>query len=484
MKELLLRLFLLSILIVLVGLGPRSHQVFQELQQAQRALSLGAQQDASNHLTDAASQLPWRADLWEMSGHYALKVKDYQAAIRYLEKAAKDGGPSTPGGLSLQGFVDLGDAYLQSGDSLGAISAWEKGLTAIGPTAGLLERLAQTHIDLVDFPGAISDTRALVDLQPEDAQLRFQLGLLIATQNPEAALEPLAKSSELDPSLEQSVSKLRRGILSGRVSDDPAYALLVTGRALASQEEWQMAAEAFRQATLVRPDYAEAWAYLGEARQHFLEGDGTSNPDSADGPREILKALQLDPQSLAAHTFLALYWTRKGRYDLALEAVQAAHKLDPENPVLQVEVADTLAASGHLSEAYQAYLDAIDLSPRDPTYSRYLVDFSLNYNYQVEQVALPIVRRLIIQDSGSAENLDLMAQVLIKLGDLDNAKRNLSRALQSDPNYAPAHLHLGLVYILTGDKSSAQQEFNFAASLAPQTPIADQAHRLMETYFP
>jgi Tfp pilus assembly protein PilF len=56
--------------------------------------------------------------------------------------------------------------------------------------------------------------------------------------------------------------------------------------------------------------------------------------------------------------------------------------------------------------------------------------------------------------------------------------------LQVDPAHAPSHLHLGLVYALQGELSAAYREFQRALSLAPAGPIASQAKRYMETYFP
>ncbi len=47
--------------------------------------------------------------------------------------------------------------------------------------------------------------------------------------------------------------------------------------------------------------------------------------------------------------------------------------------------------------------------------------------------------------------LDLMGQALFMLDDTLNAERFLLRALQTDPGYAPAHLHLGQVYLLEGE---------------------------------
>ena len=75
-----------------------------------------------------------------------------------------------------------------------------------------------------------------------------------------------------------------------------------------------------------------------------------------------------------------------------------------------------------------------------------------------------------------------MGQVLTLLGDTNSAERFLQRALQVDPDYPPAHLHLGIIYALNGETERAIQKFNMVISLAPDSPAAEQAQRLLQTY--
>jgi tetratricopeptide (TPR) repeat protein len=263
--------------------------------------------------------------------------------------------------------------------------------------------------------------------------------------------------------------------------------LLLTGRALAMLDRWSLAAESFHQSTRARPDYAEAWAYWGEALQHS-DGAADAAADAvapaplvrSDGLAELQKAVALDPKSLAAQTFLSLYWIRQGRYDRALETTRLALQLAPDNPVLVAELAAVLAASGDLDQASQTYQRAAALSPYDPLFLRLQVGFSLQYDYHVAQLALPLARKLVVQDPQDPTNLDLMAQVFIRQGDLVNAERFLRRLLDADPDFAPAHLHLGLLFLLQGDQAAALLEFNRTIALAPGSPEARQAQLLME----
>jgi Flp pilus assembly protein TadD len=60
----------------------------------------------------------------------------------------------------------------------------------------------------------------------------------------------------------------------------------------------------------------------------------------------------------------------------------------------------------------------------------------------------------------------------------------LAQALRLDPNYAPAHLHLGIIYLQNNRINDAIREFNYVIQIAPNTPIAYQAQRIVVNYLP
>jgi tetratricopeptide (TPR) repeat protein len=480
-RRLLIGLISTLFLLLLLGSVAYYYQGVQQMQQAQAAVVADLPLEASQHYERAAGYFPWRTGLWELGGRYALQAGDYRAAVRLLEEVDRRAG------LSSQGLLDLGDAYYGAGNAPAAERAWQRALAIGVPVDVQAQRLVRVHLEQGDYLTAIETLRTWVAERPQDPNLLYQLGLLTATQDPEAALEYLNRAVEIDASLQSKVSKLQRAVVSARYAEDLAYSLVATGRALAAMDEWDLALQAFRNATLARPDYAEAWAYLGEALQHQPGREDVAVPQKSspdEGLVELQKALELDPQSLAAHTLIAMYWSRQGKYDLALAAMQSAVELDPKNPLLHIELANAFAQAGEMGTAYESLEQAIALAPEDLSILRQVVDFLLRYDYQLEQVALPIARRLVILEPKEPANLDSIAQVLIRLGDLDSAERFLERALQADSDYAAAHLHLGLIYVLRDDRQRALNEFHLVSSLDPGGAIALQAQRMLETYFP
>ena len=68
--------------------------------------------------------------------------------------------------------------------------------------------------------------------------------------------------------------------------------------------EWEYAREAFRRATDLDPEYADAWAFLGEAQQQ-ISGKETGSYSEV-GLSELQRALQVDPNSILANFFMGL----------------------------------------------------------------------------------------------------------------------------------------------------------------------------------
>ncbi len=465
---------------VLIALGaasllivPRAYRVITLLEEARSAQDAGAAEQAAESYASAAAIIPWRTELWENAGRYALQSGDAEAAVNYFSKAAARDS------LSPAGKLELGDACLQSEDLPCAIQSWEAAGSAGVPAREVATRLLSAHRQQADYPAALADLKALAGIQPDDAGWQYQLGLLSAAIQPEEALPYLSRAAELDPALGDQASGLAQNIRLARLKEDPAYTLLEAGRGLGAMNEWALAAEAFRRAAQTRPDYAEAWAYLGEAIQQIPEAQS-----NAEGLAELERALQLDPKSLSAHLFLSLYWQRQGELEQALEYLEKAAALYPDRPALQTEMGRVLALKGDLEAAGQAYQKASALAPQDPVYYRLLAAFSLEHNYQLTQTGLPAARRALLLSPNDPASLDTLGQVLLELGDIAGAKRFFERALLQQADYAPALLHLGLIYLDEGNREAAYEMLQKALALAPGSSTADQAQRLLDNYFP
>ena len=467
------RILLAAVLISLLNLAPRPHAFREALDQARQNLSLDDTPAVFDQVNRAATLIPWRVDLAVLAARYALDSELPLQAIQILEQ------PHVASRLGSADLLVLGDAYQKYGDSFMAAAIWQR-VAELAPSPAIYQRLADHHLTQDDYPAAIEDLRHLLQFQPADASLNYRIGLLYCTVDPDAALAYLAQAAGLDPTLAPQAQELQRKIRTARLFEEPAYTFTATGRALAMLDEWKLAEAAFKQATQLRPDYAEGWAFLGEARQHVMQASSSE----FQGLAELQRALHLDPTSVSANLLMGLYFTRQGDYQLAGNYIQTALALEPDNPLLHAELANVLAQQGDLPAAQQAYQQAISMAPDDPMFYRLLAEFCLSQQIQLRQTGLPAARSAILLSPQEPHSLDVMGHTLLMLEDLLSAERFLRRALAIDPSYAPAHLHLGMVFLQRGDMERGRQELDLAESLGSGTWTASQAQRFIAYYYP
>ncbi len=470
-----LRILLVSLVVLLLGLAPVPRTASATLAKAFQAISQGDELSASQYLARAATYYPWRYELNLQAARFAMAAGEAKAAIEYLER------PGTVIRLTTNDLIMLGDAYNQSGDPYMAEAIW-KHVTQMGDNSPAYERLAELYLNRKDYESAISYLKVLQTKNPSDTRLYFQLGSLYAATDPTKALPFLAQAVELDTTNASQAQELYDRIRTANLFDDPAYTYLISGRQLANAGEWELAVVAFKHATELQPDYADAWAFLGEARQQVTIHE--SGVAGEAGLGELERALKLDPDSILANMFMGLFWERHQEYSQAQTYLEHAIAINPSDPYLYSELANVLSKAGDLPSAQSRYTDAIQLAPKDPLFYCLLAEFALDQQIQIRELALPAARHALDLAPNDAHSLDVMAQVMLMLRDYNSAERFAQNALRSDAGYAPAYLHLGTAYTYLNQPNLARQWLGLAKSAGTGTWVASQAQRMLEYYFP
>lgn len=335
------------------------------------------------------------------------------------------------------------------------------------------KRRAELQQSLGRYPAAVQSWEEYLSLVEEaDPGVHYSLGLLLTALEPVDALPHLNRAARAYP----PADALRRTV--GEVVDqEPAYRLVVAGQGLAAIDRWALAAVAFEKALDLRPDYAEAWAYWGEALQHV--------PGEEHDPLLALEhALELAPDSALPHMFLGTYWQRQDDHKQALEYFQEAAELSPENPDVYVELGKSKAVMGDLEEAINQYQKAIQIQPDSADYHRLLAQFCVNFHFRVKEEGLPAARRAVELSGDSPHSLLVMGRVLSEVGDIQNAKKFYIRALEQDPDFSFAHLQLGITYLNLDQKDLAETHLKTVLQLDASPVLKKQAQAILSTFTP
>ncbi len=457
-------------MVVLLALGifPRPFAAERGLDRARRLAGDHQVVKAKIPLRQSAESLPWRADLWEETAKAAFSDGDYPLAIQAYQRAAASGQ------ISQDGWIALGDAHQLSGDPESALATWDEIIRATGPLAEVYDRIERIYRSTGDLKKLAAVLNAHLKLQPQDARLLFLQSQVASVLFPEDAPAFAAQAEAADPAFTSRVKRLQAGLLLASRESDPSYRSLVIGRSLASLEAWDLAAAAFQQAIDQRPENAEAWAFLGEARQHLHQ----------DGSSALSRALEIDPDSLLAQALQAVFWQRQGKPDLALTYLHAIAAQEPDNPIWQVELGNALTSMGNQAAAFEYFQQAIQRAPQDPAYWKILAAFSIQNNFEIRETGLPAARQAVLLDPQDPEGLDLLGQVYFGLEDYTSAERFFLRALEADRNHAAAHFHAGSLYLQEGNREAAYRHLRLASILQPEQVAGQQALRLLTRYFP
>lgn len=345
--------------------------------------------------------------------------------------------------------------------------------TALEPDEHALNEKAQYHFEQGEYRQAAEVWRQLIAQQPENAGAAYHLGQLSLLLDSESAEGYFNQAARLSPAYEEPAQRFLNMLRLADFSEDKAYRYTLYGQALAAEEDWRLAKEAFLHATEINPDYSEAWAYLGQSRLQLGE----------EGLPALEEAIKLNPDSLAANVFMGAYWRNQAEPEIALPFLQKAVSLEPKTTSLLTDLGFTLAASGDITAAIEQFQTIIEIAPDDLDTWVTITEFSLDHDLQVAEIGLPAARQALLLAPERATTLVLMARAYSQQGDNFVALRFFNRALQTNSEYAAAHYYLGLHHLAHDNAREAERELNKAIELDKDGELSQQAEAILHDYF-
>jgi tetratricopeptide (TPR) repeat protein len=136
-----------------------------------------------------------------------------------------------------------------------------------------------------------------------------------------------------------------------------ADTLVNRGWVLMELRRYEDAIAAFEAAIKLQPRLARAHAGLGSV---LVEARG----DYAEGMRQYLAAVKLDPENAALLNDLGWLSYKMRRYPEAVAALERAAALDPRNPMIQTNLGLAYQKAGKLEEAVAHLQQALAINPQ------------------------------------------------------------------------------------------------------------------------
>lgn len=419
---------------------------------------------AAQFYEQAARKFFWQNELWEKAGIASAQAMQYEKAIFYFQNVKT---------FSEQGWTWFGASYFELGEVEKSISTFESGLQNF-QSATLYRLLASVQRSQKNWEAEKIALENQLKIDSMDAYAHYRFGLLLMIFQSDLAYAELQNASTLNLQVDSATQTLISALNVADTQSSESEKKITIGRALGLVQEWDLASVAFEQAIELDSRNAEAWAWLGEAKQQLGQ----------DGSVELNQAVQLNRTSANVRALRALYWSRQADYEKMLAEYILASQYEPTNPAWQVGIGEAHTKLGDLISALVAYQKAIELAPDDPTYWRLLAMFCAENSIYIEEIGLPAAQQAFSLSPNDVMVLDTLGFVYFSSRRYASAEQILLQAIQLSPQYFSAHLHLALVYLAQNNRSAAYNSLTYIRDADVSGVYRDVALDLLGKYFP
>jgi TolB-like protein/Flp pilus assembly protein TadD len=291
----------------------------------------------------AASVYTALGNLYVSSGQYDQAILEFNTAIAL-------------GNSSADAYLGLAEAYLHNNDPQSAEQAY-------GNAIDLQPNYWKAYMSMGDYlfgagraAEAIPYYRRITELMPQSESALDNLGLaLFFSGSFEQAEQAWQKSLALTPSA-------------------TAYANIATSRYFL--ERYDEAIALYHRALEFAPDDYELWGHLGDAYREHVEGAELAVVMYENAIKLAYKRLQVNPSDVITLSHMGHYQAIVGERGLALEYIDMAVDLEPDNMYVNYTAARALTKLGEryraldtleraLAQGYPWHLARVDPGLRD-----------------------------------------------------------------------------------------------------------------------
>jgi protein O-GlcNAc transferase len=311
----------------------------------------------------------------------------------------------------------LGSLLMEAGEKSASIEQLKTAVQQRPRSVEAQNALGEAYYKFGEFAAAKSAFENALIIKPDYGVAQLNLGQVLLIQG------------ELD----SAARHLDRAIPLLKQTDDAANAYYLRAKIDSARSQSRDAATLLEAAVRIRPDFAEAWSELGQARKQLL--------DDAGALTAFEQAVSANPRDVVAQYRLGAEYLRQGKSPPAVDHLRQAYKLNPSDQSTLNALQMALRKNGDLTGA-----DAI---------KQRLAEL-LRDRDRINQNKLLAVRT---NNDGAA---------LEKSGDLRGALEKYRDAAQLDPSHVGIRTNYGVALLRVGKWPEGLNELHEALQLDPQ----------------
>jgi len=310
----------------------------------------------------------------------------------------------------------LGSVLMEDGERAESIAQLSEAVRLRPRSAEAHNALGEAFNSFGEMQPARGAFEKAVALDPKFAQARVNLG------------QVLVQAGEFGAAAEH----LDRALARLGNSPDAATPHYLRAKVYTDRNEVEKAVAQLKEAVSLRPDFAEAWSDLGQARKTLL--------DDAGALAAFQRAVESSPDDAVAQYRLGAEYLHQAKIKEAIEHLQQALRLNPENQSTLYGLQLALREDGQLEQASQVKEKLADLlRKRDKASENALTAVQLNnQGADLEKAgnlrgALEKYRAALALYPDHVGIRVNVAAALLRLGQRSGGISELREALRRDP---------------------------------------------------
>lgn len=423
------------------------------------------------------------ARAYEEAGRYAEAAEIFK---QLMDDAESNGGNQ----IAYRGFY--ADSLLRSGDFSAAREQYER-MVVIQPRNAIHHlRLGQIDKEERRFDSAWIHIEEARRLDPENLDIKYNVVLLLEAEMrydeaAEGMRQILADTQQAAYDPGQTANRLMfldhlaaierrredfeaaREIYASMAELDPAAQSRASALIVDTYRSEKNSEKALEESTRAVREFPENDALKMQRATILAE---TGNAEQA---AEIVTNLMSGDESDAdLYLSLAQLWEKGKNLDRALEAIEEAEKLVPENKVpILFSKASILERFKKLDESEATFRELLVIDPDNAGALNYLGYMLADRGIKLDEAHDMIQRALDLEPENGAY-LDSLGWVYYRQEKFDLAERQLLRSLERYGRDPVVLTHLGDVYLKLGDMDKAADHWRQGLEEWRRTPEADQ----------
>jgi tetratricopeptide (TPR) repeat protein len=185
-----------------------------------------------------------------------------------------------------------------------------------------------------------------------------------------------------------------------------------------------------------------------------------------DAASHYMEVVRHDPDMEAMREILVKLLLRSGQIDKLTEVCEESLERFPDNPVVNMILADVLAGKGDHYGAIKYYRKVTEI---DPGGSRaYLLQGTVYDSLKQHDQAGEMYRQVVLAEPGNPLGHHFLGQSQIRSGNYEAAEVSLGKAVALRPNFIQAREHFAWVLLKLGKNDEAVRELKLLVKLDPR----------------